>query len=160
MVISPSPQHAVVILKSESEVAQLCLTLWPHGLQPTRLQSTEFSRQGYWSGLPFPSPGDPPDPGSNLGLRHCRQTLLPSKPPGKSKLRTYQTPTLFHTPPWINAWSGSGGSAQKWSFYHCYGSWCWRPERRARSGKVQSEWKRVSPRFLLLPHHKVSSRDA
>ena len=25
--------------------------------------STEFSRQEYWSGLPFPSPGDPPDPG-------------------------------------------------------------------------------------------------
>ena len=25
--------------------------------------STEFSRQEYWSGLPFPSPGDLPDPG-------------------------------------------------------------------------------------------------
>ena len=25
--------------------------------------SLEFSRQKYWSGLPFPSPGDPPDPG-------------------------------------------------------------------------------------------------
>ena len=25
--------------------------------------SMEFSRQGYWSGLPFPSPGDLPDPG-------------------------------------------------------------------------------------------------
>jgi len=23
----------------------------------------EFSRQEYWSGLPFPSPGDHPDPG-------------------------------------------------------------------------------------------------
>ena len=26
------------------------------------LLSMEFSRQGYWSGLPFPSPGDLPDP--------------------------------------------------------------------------------------------------
>ena len=26
-------------------------------------QSMEFSRQGYWSGLPFPSPGGLPDPG-------------------------------------------------------------------------------------------------
>ena len=26
--------------------------------------SMEFSRQEYWSGLPFPSPGDLPDPGS------------------------------------------------------------------------------------------------
>ena len=25
--------------------------------------STEFSRQEYWSGLPFPTPGDLPDPG-------------------------------------------------------------------------------------------------
>ena len=25
--------------------------------------STEFSKQGYWSGLPLPSPGDLPDPG-------------------------------------------------------------------------------------------------
>ena len=37
--------------------------------------SARFSRQEYWSGLPFPSPGDLPDPGSNLGLLHCRQIL-------------------------------------------------------------------------------------
>ena len=35
----------------------------------------EFSRQEYWSGLPFPSPGDLAHQGSNLGLPHCRQTL-------------------------------------------------------------------------------------
>ena len=38
-------------------------------------QSMEFSRQEYWSGLPFPSPGDLPNPGIELGLPHCRQTL-------------------------------------------------------------------------------------
>ena len=27
------------------------------------LRPMEFSRQGYWSGLPFPPPGDPPHPG-------------------------------------------------------------------------------------------------
>ena len=27
-----------------------------------------FSRQEYWSGLPFPSPGDLPDPGIELAL--------------------------------------------------------------------------------------------
>ena len=31
--------------------------------EPGRLQSMGFSRQEYWSGLPFPSPGDLPDPG-------------------------------------------------------------------------------------------------
>ena len=38
--------------------------------------SMEFSRQEYWSGLPFPSPGDLPDPGIEPGSphgRHCRQ---------------------------------------------------------------------------------------
>ena len=34
-----------------------------------------FSRQEYWSGLPFPSPGDLPDPGIEPGLPHCRQML-------------------------------------------------------------------------------------
>ena len=34
-----------------------------------------YSRQEYWSGLPFPSPGDPPDPGIKPRFLHCRQTL-------------------------------------------------------------------------------------
>ena len=45
-------------------VAKSCPTLltpWTVACQ-TPL-STGFSRQGYWSGLPFPSPGDLPDPG-------------------------------------------------------------------------------------------------
>ena len=34
-----------------------------HGLEPIQAPlSMEFSRQEYWSGLPFPSPGDLPDP--------------------------------------------------------------------------------------------------
>ena len=35
----------------------------------------EFSRQEYWSGLPFPSPEIFPTQGLNPGLQHCRQTL-------------------------------------------------------------------------------------
>ena len=37
--------------------------------------SMGFSKQEYWSGLPFPSPGNLPDPVSNPGLPHSRQTL-------------------------------------------------------------------------------------
>ena len=48
--------------KSESEVAQLCPTFaWTVAYQAPL--SVEFSRQEYWSGLPFPSPGDLPDQG-------------------------------------------------------------------------------------------------
>ena len=56
-------------------VAKLCLTLLrPHGLY-VALQaplSMGFSRQEYWSGLLFPSPGDLPNPGIEPGLLHCR----------------------------------------------------------------------------------------
>ena len=40
---------------------QLFATLWTAALQAPL--SMGFSRQAYWSGLPFPSPGDLPDPG-------------------------------------------------------------------------------------------------
>ena len=50
--------------------------LRPHGLQACQPPpSTGFSRQGYWSGLPFPSPGDLPDLGIKPGLLHYRQLL-------------------------------------------------------------------------------------
>ena len=45
-------------------VTQSSPTLRPHGLQPTRLpHPCGFSRQETWSGLPFPTPGDLPNPG-------------------------------------------------------------------------------------------------
>ena len=52
---------------------QLFVTPWTVAHQ-TPL-SMEFSRQEYWSGLPFPFPGDLPNQGLNLGLLHCRQVL-------------------------------------------------------------------------------------
>ena len=45
----------------------------------------EFSRQEYWSGLPFPSPGDLPDPGIEPGSPTLQADALPSEPPGKPK---------------------------------------------------------------------------
>ena len=40
--------------------------------------SMEFSRQEYWSGLPFPSPGDLPDPGIEPGSPALQADSLPS----------------------------------------------------------------------------------
>ena len=49
---------------TESEVAQSCLTLCdPWTVAHQAPPSMGFSRQEYWSGLPFPSPGDLPNPG-------------------------------------------------------------------------------------------------
>ena len=43
----------------------------------------EFSRQEYWSGLPFSSPGDLPNPGIEARSPILQAYSLPSKPPGK-----------------------------------------------------------------------------
>ena len=46
--------------------------------------SLGFPRQEYWNGLPFPSPGDLPDPGIEpafLAFLHWQLDSLPTKPP-------------------------------------------------------------------------------
>ena len=43
----------------------------------------EFCRQEYWSGLPFPSRGTLPDPGTELGSTTLQADSLPSKLLGK-----------------------------------------------------------------------------
>ena len=45
----------------------------------------KFSRQGYWRGLPFPSPGDLPNPGIEPRSPALRADPLPSEPPGKDR---------------------------------------------------------------------------
>ena len=42
-----------------------------------------FSRQEYWSGLPFPSPGDLPDPGIEPGSPEFQADAVTTEPPGK-----------------------------------------------------------------------------
>ena len=54
-------------------VAQWCLTLCDPVDVATQVPlSMEFSRHEYWSGLPFPSPGDLPDPGIEPGSSTLR----------------------------------------------------------------------------------------
>ena len=48
-----------------------------------RIPSTAFSRQEYCRGLPFPSPGDLPNPGIEPGFPALQADSLPSEPPGK-----------------------------------------------------------------------------
>ena len=46
-----------------------------------------FSRQEYWSGLPFPSPGDLPDPGIESRSPALQADALTSEPPGQKVKR-------------------------------------------------------------------------
>ena len=63
--------------ESESEVAQSCPTLChPMDSSPPGSSVMGFSRQEYWSGLPFPSPGDLPEPGIvTKKAKHKTETL-------------------------------------------------------------------------------------
>ena len=45
--------------------------------------SMGFSRQEYWNGLPFPSPGDLPDPGMEPGSPALQAESLLTEPTGK-----------------------------------------------------------------------------
>ena len=64
----------------------------------------EFSREEYWSGLPFPSPGDLPDPGIEPGSPTLEADALTSEPPGKEsekvglKLNIQKTKIMASSP--------------------------------------------------------------
>ena len=62
-------------------VTQSCLTPWT--VTHRAPLSMESSRQGYWSELPFPSPGDLPNPGIEPGSPALQVDSLPSELPGK-----------------------------------------------------------------------------
>ena len=67
-------------VKSLSRV-RLFVTPWTVGHQAPL--SMGFSRQEYWSGWPFPSPGDLPNPGTEPWSPALQADALTSEPPGK-----------------------------------------------------------------------------
>ena len=69
------------LLQSESEVAQSCPTFCDP-MDSSLLDSAVhgFSRQEYWSGLLFPSPGYLPNPGIEPGSLALHTDALPSEP--------------------------------------------------------------------------------
>ena len=60
---------------------RLFVTPWTVAHQAPPLMG--FSRQEYWSGLPFPSPGDLLDPGIEPRSPTLQADALTSEPPGK-----------------------------------------------------------------------------
>ena len=67
------------------------VTLWTVARQAPL--SMGFSRQEYWSGLPFPPPGDRLDPGIEPMSPHCRQTLYHLIHQGSPKIILFKTNT-------------------------------------------------------------------
>ena len=77
---------------------QLFATPWTVAYQAS--PSMGFSRQKYWSGLPFPSPGDLPNPGIEPGSISLEADALTSEPPGKQRKerKPLSRVQLFATP--------------------------------------------------------------
>ena len=95
----------IYICMKWSEVTQSCLTLCDlMDCSPLSSSVIGFSRQEYWSGLPFPSLGHLPDPGIEPGSPALQADALPSEPPGKSFPLCY---TQFW---WCDDWHAGRGN--------------------------------------------------
>ena len=69
-------------------------TLWTVAHQAPL--SMEFSRQEYWSGLPFPSPGDLPNPGIEPMSPALQVDSLLSEPLGSHGVKWAESKPRWH----------------------------------------------------------------
>ena len=92
------PKAVAVAIVAVVKVAQSCPTL----CDTWTIQSMEFSRLEYWSGWPFPSPGDLPDLGIEPRSPALQADSLPTEPP------TQGSPEILE---WV-AYPFSSGSTQ------------------------------------------------
>ena len=100
-----------MIFESESEVTQSCPTLCGSvRIAYQAPSSMGFSRQEYWSGLQFPSPGDLPNPGIKPGYPSLEADALTSEPPGK----------IWYLKDWLNRKSLNSYASIWWTLVSCY----------------------------------------
>ena len=88
--------HMKVKVKSLSHV-RLFATPWTGAYQASLLMG--FSRQEYWSGLPFPSPGDLPNPGMEPGSPTLEADAFTSEPPNTNHILLFTIPAGVQSPP-------------------------------------------------------------
>ena len=120
-------------------VAQLCLTLCD-----LMDFSMEFSRLEYWSGLPFSSPKDLPNPGIESGSPALQADCLPSEPPGMPLRRVWENIILEARE------LGRGGRRKR--------NKLWWEHRRAKAQKTLN--KNAEPQASLSFSSKMSSLDS
>ena len=88
----PNSIKVKVNVKSLSHI-RLFATLWTVAYQAPLPMG--FSRQEYWCGLPFPSPGDLPDPGMESWSLILQADTLPSEPPGNKLINLISDSSAF-----------------------------------------------------------------
>ena len=75
--------HTPIVKVKMKSFSRVWLFATPWTVAHQASPSMEFSRQEYWSGFLFPSPGDLPDPGIERRSPTLQADALPSEPPGK-----------------------------------------------------------------------------
>ena len=84
--LASTPESRIQSRDLSVKVKSLCrvrLAATPWTVAHQAPQSMGFSTQEYWSGFPFPSPGDLPDQGIKRGSPTFQADALTSEPPGK-----------------------------------------------------------------------------
>ena len=122
---------------------RLFVTLWSEAHQAPL--SMGFSRQEYWGGLPFPSPGDLSNPGINLGLLHLLYWLH------LSPLTSWYTPDSPASPLSLSSFCLGDGSVEAKEFIIPL-FWCF--------WKLHWVRKYMSPRIQWLLAHLGCMSDA
>ena len=143
-----NPKKKLVYLWHEwvSEVAQSCLTVRHYGLVRQAPLSVGFSRQEYWSGLPFSSPGDLPDPGIKLRSPALQADSLPPELPGN--------PYLWHASPE----SEQDASNFSHRFLHVYQSLCCLIDQKKKKKNLSSVKHSIYFSFTSLLFTGIWSR--
>ena len=89
--------RSTFLIKGEvKSLSRVLLFVTPPTVAHQALPSMGFSRQEYWSGLPFPSPGDLPDPGIEPRSPTLQADALTSESP---KVVINHSPSLPLAPP-------------------------------------------------------------
>ena len=83
MFLKKSEQGLGLLSKKVKSLSLVLLFATPWTVARQAPLSMGFSRQEYWSGLPFPSPGDLPNPGIKPGSPALQADASSSEPPGK-----------------------------------------------------------------------------
>ena len=94
-----SPNYDLARSRSRS-VTSASVTPWTVARQPPL--SVAFPRQEYWSGWPFPSPGDLPNPEIKPGSPALQADSLPTEPPGKLLASLRVSNYTFQASFWVN----------------------------------------------------------
>ena len=156
--------HPYTTTRKTIALTQLFATWWTVACQASPFMG--FSRQAYWSGLPFPSPRDLPDPGIEPRSPTLQADPLPSEPPGNPmtnlnsilKSRDVALPTKVHLVkamvfPLVmygcESWTVKKAERRRTDAFEL---WCWKrflniPWTARRSN--QSILKEISPEYSL-----------